>query len=238
MLEINGLSAFYGSIRALDNVSVRVPSGAIVSIVGANGAGKSTLLKSICGAIAQKKGEIIFEGEPIHRASMQDIVRMGVSLVPEGRQLFTSMTVLDNLHLGAYTYFSRKNRARFEENLEQVFALFPRLHERRPQVAGTMSGGEQQMLSIGRALMAGPRLLMLDEPSLGLAPMIIEEIFDNIRDLNRRGTTVLLVEQNAREALRLSDYAYVLETGKVVHKGAGPELLQDPAIEKAYLGGL
>jgi branched-chain amino acid transport system ATP-binding protein len=237
MLEIHGLDAFYGNIQALRNVSLHVPESKIVSIVGSNGAGKSSLLKSIAGVLASKKGNIRFEGREIGRSAQKSIVDYGISLVPEGRQLFTHLSVLDNLNLGAYTYFTRKNRKLVSEALEKVFTLFPRLQERRLQIAGTLSGGEQQMLSIGRALMAGPKLLMLDEPSLGLAPIIVEEILETIVNLNEEGTTVLLVEQNAREALHLSHYAYVLETGRVVHEGTGEALLSDPKIEEAYLGG-
>lgn len=238
MLEIQELDAFYGNIQALRHVSLRVPNSKIVSIVGANGAGKSSLLKSIAGVLTSKKGSIRFDGREISLSAQKRIVEHGISLVPEGRQLFAHLSVLDNLHLGAYTYFTRTNRKRISDALERVFTLFPRLQERRSQIAGTLSGGEQQMLSIGRALMAGPKLLMLDEPSLGLAPIIVEEILETIVNLNERGTTILLVEQNARQALHLSHYAYVLETGRVVHEGTGKALLSDPRIEEAYLGGI
>ncbi len=238
MLEIHELDAFYGSIQALRQVSLRVPESKIVSIVGANGAGKSSLLKSVAGVLASTKGSILFGGREISRSTQKRIVEHGISLVPEGRQLFAHLSVLDNLNLGAYTYFSRKNRKLVSDALERVFRLFPRLRERQSQIAGTLSGGEQQMLSIGRALMAGPKLLMLDEPSLGLAPIIVEEILETIVNLNESGTTVLLVEQNAREALLLSHYAYVLETGRVVHEGTGQAMLSDPKIEEAYLGGM
>lgn len=238
MLEISELDAFYGNIQALRNVSLRVPNSKIVSIVGANGAGKSSLLNSIAGVLASKKGSIRFDGHEIGRSAQKRIVEHGISLVPEGRQLFAHLTVLDNLNLGAYTYFTRKNRERISDALEKIFTLFPRLRERQPQIAGTLSGGEQQMLSIGRALMAAPKLLMLDEPSLGLAPIIVGEIFETIVNLNKSGTTILLVEQNAREALHWSHYAYVLETGRVVHEGTGKALLSDPRIEEAYLGGM
>ena len=238
MLEIHELDAFYGSIQALRNVSLRVPNSKIVSIVGANGAGKSSLLNSIAGVLAVKKGSIRFDGSEISRIGQKKIVEHGISLVPEGRQLFSHLSVRDNLDLGAYTYFTRKNQTRISESLEKVFKLFPRLRERQSQMAGTLSGGEQQMLSIGRALMAGPRLLMLDEPSLGLAPIIVDEIFQTIVSLNESGTTVLLVEQNATEALHLSHYAYVLETGRVVYEGTGESLLNDPKIEEAYLGSM
>jgi branched-chain amino acid transport system ATP-binding protein len=237
VLEIRGLNAFYGNIQPLRHVSLSVPEGRIVSIVGANGAGKSSLLKCIAGVIRSKEGRVSFNGRAIVRLSQTVIVGLGISLVPEGRQLFTHLTVLDNLHLGAYTYFRRKNKEMIAEHLQTVFALFPRLQERSSQIAGTLSGGEQQMLSIGRALMARPSLLMLDEPSLGLAPIVVEEIFRTVSRLNESGATILLVEQNAREALRLCHYAYVLETGRIVHEGTGDTLLNDPVIEEAYLGG-
>ncbi len=238
MLDIRDLEAFYGNIQALRHVSLHVPNSRIVSIVGANGAGKSSLLKSVAGVLASKEGSISLEGREISRLPQKKIVEYGISLVPEGRQLFAHLSVLDNLHLGAYTHFTRKNRKLISDTLEKVFVLFPRLGERQSQIAGTLSGGEQQMLSIGRALMAGPRLLMLDEPSLGLAPLVVGEIFENIVSLNASGTTILLVEQNAREALHLSHYAYVLETGRVVHEGTADDLLGDPKIEQAYLGGI
>lgn len=238
MLEIRELNAFYGNIQALREVSLRVSSAQVVSIVGGNGAGKSSLLKCIAGVLTSKEGRIEVDGLDISAKAQKTIVELGISLVPEGRQLFSHLSVMDNLRLGAYTYFRRKNQKLISDTLETVFALFPLLRQRKSQTAGTLSGGEQQMLSIGRALMARPRLLMLDEPSLGLAPLIVEEIFNTIVALNESGTTVLLVEQNAREALQLSHYGYVLETGRVVHEGEGDALLNDPVIEKAYLGGV
>lgn len=237
MLEINNLSAFYGSIQALKNVSLTIEAGQIVSIIGANGSGKSTLLKSISGLVTQKKGNILFQGQNITSMPIGDIVRSGISHVLEGRQLFAHLTVLDNINLGAYTYYKRKNMAQINANRENVFDIFPRLRERSRQLAGTLSGGEQQMLTIGRALMAKPDLLLLDEPSLGLAPKIVEDIFSIIKDLNRKGTTIILVEQNAMQALSISDYAYVFEIGKITIQDQSKKLLSNENVKKAYLGG-
>lgn len=237
MLKINNLSAYYGSIQALKNVSLTINKGRIVSIIGANGAGKSTLLKSISGLVTQKKGEILFCDTDISSKPVRKIVKSGISHVLEGRQLFAHLTVLDNINLGAYTYFNRKNQAEINTRREEIFEIFPRLKERRKQLSGTLSGGEQQMLAIGRALMAKPRLLLLDEPSLGLAPKIVEDIFSIIKDLNRKGTTIILVEQNAMQALGISDYAYVFETGKITIEDQSQALLSNEKVKKAYLGG-
>lgn len=236
MLRVEKLEAFYGNAAALKGVSVKVPEGGIVSIIGTNGAGKTTLLKSISGIGPVTKGAIRFGGEEINGKPPSEIVAMGISLVPEGRQLFSPLTVRDNLELGAYLFRSRRNRRRNHDKLEEVLATFPILKERYGQIAGTLSGGEQQMLAIGRAMMARPSLLLLDEPSLGLAPLIVEQIFVIIKKLNKAGTTILLVEQNARMALQISDYAYVLETGSGILEGSGKKLAGDPNVQKAYLG--
>lgn len=233
MLEISNLNVRYGAIKALTDVSVSVKQGDIVSLVGANGAGKSTLLNAISGTIPAEAGEIIFEGESLIRQSPGAIVRRGVIQIPEGRQVFANLTVRENLEMGAYVRGMRHAR----KELDTVFDLFPRLAERQSQFAGFMSGGEQQMLAIGRALMAGPRLLLTDEPSMGLAPLVIADMFRLLRRLNDAlGITILLVEQNARAALRLSDRAYVLTTGQISRTGSGPELLADPEVHVAFLG--
>ena len=237
MLKIENLSAYYGSIQVLDNISLEIKAGQIVSIIGANGAGKSTLLKSISGLISRTTGEITYRNQRLNNKSVNAIVKCGISHVLEGRQLFSHLTVMDNINLGAYTYYSRINRAEVNKRKETVFAIFPRLKERIKQLAGTLSGGEQQMLAIGRALMARPELLLLDEPSFGLAPMIVKDIFGIIKDLNRNGTTILLVEQNANQALHISDYAYVFETGKIILEDASQNLITNDQVKKAYLGG-
>lgn len=238
MLRLSDVSAFYGPIQALKNVSLEVPEGSIVSIVGANGAGKSTLLKSIARLIPKTTGKIEFQGEEITGLAPDRVVTKGISLVPEGRQVFTHLKVIDNLNLGAYLEHLQKDKeGKIVKRLDRVFELFPRLKERREQYAGTLSGGEQQMLSIGRALMAKPKLMVLDEPSMGLAPLVVREIFRIILDLRHQGVTILLVEQNARLALQLSDYGYVLETGKVVTHGPSAELVNNEEVKKAYLGG-
>jgi branched-chain amino acid transport system ATP-binding protein len=237
LLKVDDLSVYYGNVLALQRVSLEIPRGRMVSIIGANGAGKSTLLKTLSGVTRSSEGKITFENQPVERLSSKAIVRKGISLVPEGRQLFTSLKVYDNLLLGAYLQYNRRSRAEIESRLMGVFTLFPQLKERANQSAGTLSGGEQQMVSIGRALMAKPRLLMLDEPSMGLAPLVIKEIFRTIGDLNQQGVTILLVEQNARAALAICSYAYVLETGNVVRQGPGSELMHDPGIIEDYLGG-
>ncbi len=237
MLEVKGIDVFYGVVQALTGVSLRVPEGRITSIVGANGAGKSTLLKTLSGQIHPKKGTVLWQGREVQNQSSTDMVKQGLSLVPEGRQLFSSLPVVDNLLLGAYLLKGGKHRSEIQRRLAQVYALFPRLKERARQEAGTLSGGEQQMVSIARALMMKPKLLMLDEPSMGLAPLVIRNIMRVILSLNEQGTSILLVEQNARAALSISHRAYVLETGTVVHQGSAADLLHDPKVVEDYLGG-
>jgi branched-chain amino acid transport system ATP-binding protein len=235
MLKIRNLSAYYGSVRALSGVTLHVREGEIVTLIGANGAGKTTLLNAICGLV-RKAGDLQFAGRSLMGLPPEDIVGRGISQVPEGRQLFAPMTVAENLELGAYRRFRRDSRAAIQADLERVFALFPHLQDRLEQQAGTMSGGEQQMLAIGRALMARPRLLLLDEPSLGLAPIVVEDILATLGQLRREGVTILLVEQNARAALKVADRAYVLETGRIILSGAAVDLLQDRQVTRAYLG--
>lgn len=236
MLEVKEVSVFFRSLKALNKISLSVTPGQIVSIIGANGAGKSTLLKSISGLIRGFDGNVLFENSDISSFSPSRIVGLGISHVLEGRQLFASLSTLDNLNLGAYTYHKARNRALVAETMEMVYGIFPILKERADQLAGTLSGGEQQMLAIGRALMAKPRLLLLDEPSLGLAPRIVQDIFGVIKKLNRQGVTILLVEQNAKLALKSSSYAYVLETGNMLLEGSGEDLLSDSMVQQAYLG--
>ena len=233
LLELRGVEVAYGDLPALRGVSVSVEAGETLSVVGANGAGKTTMLRAISGLMRPRAGQILFDGERLDSLPSHAIVGRGVVQVPEGRKIFPSLTVLENLELGSYVAAAK---ARRREGLEEVFGLFPRLKERERQAAGTMSGGEQQMLAIGRALMARPRLLMLDEPSLGLAPIIVTEIFRIIGEINRSGTTVLLVEQNTRQALALSRRGYVLENGRVVLEGTGAELLGNEHVKRAYLG--
>ena len=234
MLEITGLHAHYGNIEALHGVSLAVERGQIVSIIGANGAGKSTLLMTICGRPRASTGQIVFDDEPVHHLAPHEIVARGIAQAPEGRRIFPSMSVLENLQMGAVP----TNGAFFDEDVQEVFTLFPRLQERQRQRGGTLSGGEQQMLCIGRALMARPRLLLLDEPSLGLAPLLVRQIFDAIVEINReRGVTILLVEQNAYQALKVANRGYVLATGRVVLEGTGRQLLANPEIRAAYLEG-
>ncbi|HMH77097.1 MAG TPA: ABC transporter ATP-binding protein [Candidatus Udaeobacter sp.] len=233
MLSVEGIETFYGGIQALKGVSLAVPEGSIVTLLGANGAGKSTTLKSISGLVPPARGTVTFSGRRIDGLPSEKIVRLGISHVPEGRELFPELTVLENLKMGAYT---RTDRRAVGRGLERVQAHFPILAERRLQLAGTLSGGEQQMLAIGRALMAEPRLMLLDEPSLGLAPMLVEEIFRIIREIHDHGTTVLLVEQNANKALSIADYGYVLETGTVSLAGDSRQLLRDDHIRRSYLG--
>lgn len=237
LLELRNVSTFYGQIQALKNVSLHVNQGEIVSLVGANGAGKTTLLNTISGLLPAKGGQIFFNGREItnHRAAV--IVQAGISHVPEHRQVFGTMSVHDNLLLGAYQRFRQAGKAAVEADIERVFKIFPVLRERNEQLAGTMSGGEQQMLAIGRGMMARPKLMLFDEPSLGLAPLIVKDLFQVISELREEGMTILLVEQNARAALKLADRGYVLETGSVALEGPAAELLQDERVQDAYLGG-
>lgn len=234
MLEVNDIHVYYGAIHALKGVSLSVKEGQIVALIGANGAGKSTTLRTISGLLRPKVGDITFEGDSITKKNVQSIVRSGISQVPEGRRIFAPLTVLENLELGAFT---RKDKDGVAHDMELVFKRFPRLSERKKQLAGTLSGGEQQMLAMGRALMSRPRLLLLDEPSMGLSPLFVKEIFDIIQHINEQGTTILLVEQNAHMAMSIADYAYVLEIGKITLEGPGQELMQSEAVRAAYLGG-
>jgi len=236
MLNLEGVNAFYGTIQALKNISIKVGEGDIVTIIGANGAGKSTLLKTISGVIQASIGAFRYQETNMAQYCPDSIVAMGFSQVLDGRQLFSHLSVLDNLHLGAYLYHNRKFKHEIEEKLDWIYELFPILRKRAKQLAGTMSGGEQQMLAIARALMSRPKLLLLDEPSMGLAPLFVHEIFKVIRRLNDQGTTILLVEQNARAALQLAQYGYVLETGTVALEGPAQELLADDKVRRAYLG--
>lgn len=232
LLEVEDINVHYGKIAALKGMSIQVDEGEIVSLIGANGAGKTTTLKTISGLRPLTSGRILFNGQDISKTPGHKRVLLGIGQSPEGRGVFPGMTVQENLLMGAYT---RKDD--LKADLDEVYELFPRLNERKTQFGGTMSGGEQQMIAIGRALMTKPKVLLLDEPSMGLAPMLIAQIFDIIREINKRGTTVLLVEQNAQQALKLSDRAYVLETGRVVQSAPGAELLNDPKVRAAYLGG-
>jgi branched-chain amino acid transport system ATP-binding protein len=236
MLRIKNLHAYYGRIKALDNVSLHVQSGEIVSLIGANGAGKTTILNTISGLIRCSQGEIKFEDREINKLRPEKVVAAGISQVPEGRQIFGPLTVQENLELGAFLRFKKKEKEAIARDLDWVFQLFPRLKERYGQIAGTLSGGEQQMLAIGRALMAKPKLLLLDEPSMGLAPLIVKDIMNTVSELRRNGMTVLMVEQNARASLTISDRGYVLETGRVVLQGPSDELMNDSDVKRAYLG--
>ena len=233
MLEFKNVSTYYGKIQALHDVSLHINQGEIVTLIGANGAGKTTLLMTLCGDPKPQSGQVLFEGQDITQWHTAKIMRGDIAIVPEGRRIFSRLTVEENLYMGAFFV----DKAEQESLLAEVYELFPRLKERVHQRAGTMSGGEQQMLAIGRALMSKPRLLLLDEPSLGLAPIIIQQIFEIIERLRERGMTIFLVEQNANQALKLADRGYVLETGRVVLAGTGAELLADPAVRQAYLGG-
>ena len=233
ILKVDNINVYYGAIHAIKGISFHVDEGEVVTLIGANGAGKSTTLQTISGLLRSRTGSIEFNGENITHLPSHKIVQRGLAQVPEGRRIFLQMTVQENLDMGAYT----QSGAGVNEELEKVFATFPRLAERRKQIAGTLSGGEQQMLAMGRALMSKPKLLMLDEPSMGLAPILVEQIFDIIKQLHANGTTILLVEQNAQMALSVADRAYVLETGKISLSGTGKELAESDSVRKAYLGG-
>jgi branched-chain amino acid transport system ATP-binding protein len=233
MLKVNNLHVFYGGIHALKGISFNVLESQIVTLLGANGAGKSTTLRAISGIVKPKEGEIIFEGRNIIGLPPYEIVKLGIAMVPEGRRIFPNLTVLENLLIGAY---SRRDSKGVKEDLEWIFNLFPVLRERSSQNAGTLSGGEQQMLAIGRALMSKPKLLMLDEPSLGLAPILVQQVFKAIKKMQSEGTTILLIEQNARAALQIADYGYVIETGQIVLEGPSEELINNDKVRKAYLG--
>ncbi len=233
MLRIDDLKVSYGGIEAVKGISLTVPEGKIVTLIGANGAGKSTILKTVAGLLTSRTGSVEFLDQKLGAIPPHKVVPLGLALVPEGRQVFLQMTVEENLEMGAFT----RPNSEIEASIADVYQRFPRLKERRKQIAGTLSGGEQQMLAMGRALMSKPKLLMLDEPSMGLAPILVDQIFDIIKELHSHGTTILLVEQNAQMALSVADRGYVLETGKIVTSGTGAQLLQDEAVKKAYLGG-
>ena len=233
MLEIKDLHVSYGGIKALRGINIEVPDGKIVTLIGANGAGKSTLLRTISGLVKAESGSILLDGKDITGQQINKICAEGIALSPEGRHVFADLTVMENLRIGAYL---RNDKKEIEKDLEWVFKLFPRLKERSWQYAGTLSGGEQQMLAVGRALMSKPKILMLDEPSLGLAPLIVQQIFDIIREINHSGVTVLLIEQNANMALKTADLAYVIETGEIVLSGTGKQVLENPTVREAYLG--
>ena len=233
LLTVNDIHVYYGSIHAVKGVSFEVNEGEVVTLIGANGAGKSTVLNTISGLLTPKSGSITFDGQNLHGVAPHKVISHGLAQVPEGRRVFLQMTVEENLEMGAYT----RPNSEIAPGIADVYQRFPRLKERRTQVAGTLSGGEQQMLAMGRALMSKPKLLMLDEPSMGLAPILVEQIFDIIKELHKAGTTILLVEQNAQAALSVADRGYVLETGKIVTSGTGQELLASPEIKTAYLGG-
>lgn len=234
LLEVKNLEVFYGVIRALKGISFEVNEGEIVTLIGANGAGKTTTMHSVIGLIPPKNGEITFNGQNISKTPCHKIVKLGMSQVPEGRHVFQELTVYENLLLGGYLSNDQKI---IKEDIEKIYARFPRLYERKSQIAGTLSGGEQQMLAIGRALMSKPKLLMLDEPSMGLSPLLVDEVFDIIKTINKEGTTILLVEQNAGKSLAISDRAYVLENGEITLSGTGKELMASEDVKKAYLGG-
>jgi len=233
LLAIENLHVSYGAIRAVQGISFEIDEGEIVTLIGANGAGKTTTLRTVSGLLRPSEGSILYRGQDLSRVPPEQIVRMGISHVPEGRHIFSNLTVRENLEMGAYT---RRDKGEIEESLERVFASFPRLKERLKQLGGTLSGGEQQMLAMGRGLMSRPTLLLLDEPSMGLAPILVEEIFSIIEQINSQGTSILLVEQNAAMALSVADRGYVLETGEIVLEGAARELLENPEVKAAYLG--
>lgn len=232
-MEVKDIEVYYGMIQAIKGVSFHVNQGEVIALIGANGAGKTTILHTISGLLSPKSGSVLFEGQDITKVPGHKIVSMGMAHVPEGRRVFAQLTVLQNLKMGAYT---RKNKEEIRQTLENVFLRFPRLEERQNQLAGTLSGGEQQMLAMGRALMSHPKIILMDEPSMGLSPIFVNEIFDIIQEVSKGGTTVLLVEQNAKKALSIADRAYVLETGKIVLDGKAQDLLNDDSVKKAYLG--
>ncbi len=234
MLKVENINVYYGAIHALKGISVEVKEGEIVTLIGANGAGKSTILRTISGLLRTKTGNVLFEGNSVAAMAPEEIVKKGISQVPEGRRIFANMSVEENLELGAYI---RSDKPGIRKDIDKVFERFPRLGERRKQIAGTLSGGEQQMLAIGRGLMSQPRLLLLDEPSMGLAPLLVKEIFSIIKEINASGTTILLVEQNANMALSIAHQAYVLETGRITLSGSAKELMESEEVRKAYLGG-
>lgn len=234
MLQVKDIDVYYGAIHALKKLSIEVEEGSVVTLIGANGAGKTTTLKTISGLLRPRSGSVTFKNVDITKVPPEKIVNMGISQVPEGRRVFPSMSVLENLEMGAYL---RKNKKEIEDDMQNVFTRFPRLKERSKQMAGTLSGGEQQMLAIGRALMSRPQLMIMDEPSMGLAPLLVKEIFEIIKDINAKGTTILLVEQNAKMALSIADKAYVIETGEIVLEGDAKELMNSSEVKKAYLGG-
>ena len=233
MLEVKDIEVYYGAIQALKGISFEVNEGEVIALIGANGAGKTTTLHTITGLLSLKKGSILFEGKDISKIPAHKIVHLGMAHVPEGRRVFADMTVAENLKMGAYT---RKDKQEIEKTMEKVYNYFPRLRERKNQLAGTMSGGEQQMLAMGRALMSRPKIIVMDEPSMGLSPLLVNEIFEIIKEISAEGTTVLLVEQNAKKALSISNRAYVLETGKIVLEGDAKQLMNDDSVKKAYLG--
>ena len=233
MLSVNNLQVHYGMIQAIKDVSFEVNQGEVIALIGANGAGKTTILHTVSGLLSPTKGSVIFEGQDITKIPAHKIVSLGMAHVPEGRRVFAQLTVLENLKLGAYT---RKDKNEMEQTLQMIYKRFPRLEERKNQIAGTLSGGEQQMLAMGRALMSHPKIILMDEPSMGLSPIFVEEVFKIIRDISAEGVTVLLVEQNAKKALNIADRAYVLETGNIILQGDAKKLMNDESVKKAYLG--